>query len=72
MLNEEYLNNSSYDTLVVDGVNIGDLANAALKYEDELMKVPRFSKMIERHALIMLNEKMPDMIARIYDLSRKS
>ena len=72
MLNQEYLSTISHDALVVDGVNMGDLANAVLKYEDELMQVPRFSKMVERHALIMLNEKMPDMIARIYDLSRKS
>ncbi len=72
MLDEEVLIETPVNSLVIDGINIEDLANIILKYEDELMKIPRFSKMIERHALKMLNDKMPDMIARIYNLSRKS
>lgn len=55
-------------------VDFNYLANALIEHEDELMKIPKVHKMIERHALIMLNDKMPDLVERIYSsvLARKS
>ncbi len=51
---------------------LNDLANAVLEYEDELMAIPKIRKMIERHALIMLNDKLPELIDRIYSTKSKS
>ncbi|GGX23716.1 hypothetical protein [Aquimarina muelleri] len=56
-------NKKSYEDIDID-----DLALMVVEYEDELMKNSLFRKMIERHSLIMLNDKMPELIDRIYKM----
>ena len=46
--------------------NLNELANTILEHEDQLMIIPKIRKMVERHALIMLNDKLPELIDRIY------
>ncbi|WP_152537448.1 hypothetical protein [Aquimarina pacifica] len=70
--NGEMLKDTNKSLLDIDdnatNIDINNLAFMAIKYEDELMKNPLFKKMIERHSLIMLNDKMPELIDRIYKL----
>ncbi|MAQ76858.1 MAG: hypothetical protein CL613_11080 [Aquimarina sp.] len=51
---------------------LNNLADTIIEYEDDLIEIPKIKKMIERHALIMLNEKLPDLIDRIYQTKLKS
>jgi len=64
----EMLNQAPIPTKKNTDIDINDLALTVLEYEDELLKHSLFKKMIERHSLIMLNDKMPELIDRIYRL----
>ena len=70
MLIEDF--NSDRTVNLHDDVDINDLAITVVQYEDELMKLPLINKMVERHALIMLNDKLPELIDRIYKRKTKS
>ncbi len=50
----------------VNNSDVNELANTIIEHEDQLMEIPKIQKMVERHALIKLNEMLPDIIDRIY------
>ena len=56
----------------VGNSDINELANTFVEYEDQLMKISKIQKIIERHALIKVNEMLPDIIDRIYKTKSKS
>ncbi|TPN87091.1 hypothetical protein [Aquimarina algicola] len=57
---------------VASDSDINDLANTVVEYEDQLMEIPKIQKLVERHALIKLNEMLPEIIDRIYKAKSKS
>lgn len=72
MLNQVIEKNNSKE--YIDNIELNNLANAVIEHEDALIKIPKIQKVIERHALIMLNDKMPDLIEKIYStiMTKKS
>lgn len=56
----------------ITDLDINTLAHTAIEYEDDLMEHHLFRKMVERQSLIMLNEKMPELIDRIYKMIMSS
>ncbi|WP_271782248.1 hypothetical protein [Aquimarina algiphila] len=59
-------------TNLITDMDINTLAHTAIEYEDDLMQHHLFKKMVERQSLIMLNEKMPELIDRIYRMIMSS
>ncbi len=60
------ISSNGIDKIMINNNDLQSLANTVIEYEDQLVEIPKIKKMIERHALLMLNDKLPDLIDRIY------
>lgn len=66
---EMFKEDTTNDFLNTTNLDVNELAITVLKYEDQLLELPLFKKMIERHSLRMLNDKIPELMERLYKMN---